>query len=223
MIAALVRKEIRELAPLLVLAVLKQSFLLASAVGSLPEPIDFFTTTNSIPFYNPLNDGGAIFWMILIGGAFAVLAGLWQTLSELMRGTFPFLLHRPLPRTRVFGIKLSVGVAACLLLTVVPIFGYALWVSSPGTLPSPFYWSMTGPAWLLCLGVVLLYLATFLSGLRSARWYVSRFLPVPLALVVGIIGYALPVGWFVVAAGLLLVIAIYIVAIMYVACSRDFS
>ncbi len=223
MIAALVRKEIRELAPLLVLAGLKQSFLLASAIGSLPEQIDIFTDSNTIPFYNPLNDGGAIFWMIVIGGAFAILAGLWQTLSEFLRGTFPFLLHRPLARTRVFGVKLSVGVAVCLLLTVMPIFGYALWASSPGAHPSPFYWSMTGPAWLLCLGVVLTYLATFLSGLRSVRWYVSRFLPVPLAIVVGGIVYALPVGWLVAAASLLGVIAVYIVAILHVASSRDFS
>ena len=118
--------------------------------------------------------------------------------------------------------EVLVGVAVCLLLTVMPIFGYALWASVALAHLSPFYWSMTGPAWLLCLGVVLTYLATFLSGLRSAR-YVSRFLPVPLAIVVGGIVYALPVGWLVAAASLLGVIAVYIVAILHVASSRDFS
>ncbi|MES1212963.1 MAG: hypothetical protein ABUL64_00110 [Singulisphaera sp.] len=223
MIAALVHKELRELAPLLLLAILAQTILLVSALRWMPEPLDLVGAPYNIPFYDPLYDGDVIFLMIFVGGAFAVLAGLWQTLSELMRGTFHFLLHRPMPRTQILGVKLSVGAASCLALTVLPILGYAVWAATPGTHPSPFFWSLTARAWLLCLGVTIIYLATFLSGLRSAHWYASRFLPVVLALFAGIFFYVLPWGWLPNALSLVVVGALYVFAILHVSCARDFS
>ncbi len=36
---------------------------------------------------------------------------------------------------------------------------------------------MTESAWRFCFGMPLLYLGAFLSGLRPARWYGTRLLP----------------------------------------------
>ncbi|HEY4311005.1 MAG TPA: hypothetical protein VGN12_16255 [Pirellulales bacterium] len=223
MIVPLVRKEARELLPLFALAALVQLVLLVSAMGWLPKTVNIVGEPTNIPFYNPLADGDVIFLFIFVGFAFAVLCGLWQTLSELMRGTFHFLLHRPLARSRIFGVKLAVGATACLLLTVLPILGYAVWAATPGTHASPFFWSLTGRAWLLCLGIVVIYLATFLSGLRPARWYGSRFWPVALALFSAYVLHGMPLAWLITAGALTAIGALYVVAILHVAYARDFS
>jgi ABC-type transport system involved in multi-copper enzyme maturation permease subunit len=221
MIMALVRKELRELLPLLALASLLQMYLLGCATGNVPETANVLGELRTIPFYNPFD--GRTGAMITVGGAFAILVGLWQTVSELARGTFHFLLHRPLPRTTIFGVKLSVGAAASLAVTALPLLACALWAATPGTHPSPFFWSLTGRAWPACLAIVLLYLAAFLSGLRPARWYASRFWPVPLALFVVVPLTTMPTNWVFKVVPLVVIGLAYAWAILHVACARDFS
>ncbi|HVU90453.1 MAG TPA: ABC transporter permease subunit [Pirellulales bacterium] len=221
MILAIVRKELRELLPLLAVVSIVQLYLLGCATGNVPEDVNIASQRNSIPFYNPFDSRTGM--VIVVGGLFALLTGLWQTFSELTRGTFHFLLHRPLPRTSIFGAKLAVGAAASLAVTAFPLLVFALWAATPGTHPSPFFWSMTGLAWPVCLAMLLLYLAAFLSGLRSARWYGSRFWPVPLALFAAVVFCSIPASWFFKVLPLLIIGVAYLWAILHVACARDFS
>ncbi len=222
MIAALVRKELRELLPLLAVASIVHLYLVGCATGNVPEGINILGEQRWIPFYVDPFDG-RIGSLLLVGGAFALFAGLWQTFSELARGTFHFLLHRPLPRTSIFGVKLLVGLVASLTVTWLPLFFYALWAATPGTHASPFFWSMTGRTWLVCLVILLLYLAAFLSGLRPGRWYASRFWPVPLALLAGLLVSSTPTSQFVSAMLLAGAAAAFLWVILHVACARDFS
>ena len=60
----------------------------------------------------------------LISVVFAIALGLRQTLGESIRGTYPFLLHRPADRRWLIGMKLSVGTAVYLICTAVPILVY---------------------------------------------------------------------------------------------------
>jgi hypothetical protein len=57
------------------------------------------------------------------------------------------------------------------------ILAYALWAATPGTHASPFYWSMTKPAWQVWFALPAVYMAAFVCGVRPARWYGSRLLP----------------------------------------------
>jgi ABC-type transport system involved in multi-copper enzyme maturation permease subunit len=221
MIMALVRKELRELLPLIALAAFTQLYLLACATGNVPAAVNVEGQPNSIPFYNPFDSRTGP--MILVGGAFAIVIGLWQTFSELARNTFHFLLHRPVPRATIFGAKLSVGAAVSLAMTSLPLLVYALWAATPGTHPSPFFWSMTGLAWPVCLTIVLLYLAAFLSGLRPARWYGSRFWPVPLSLFAAVLFCSIPFNWYFKTLPLFVIGLAYVWVILHVACARDFS
>jgi len=117
-------------------------------------------------------------FVMMGGGMLAIGLGLWQTLGELFRGTWKFLLHRPLPRQTVILTKVATGMAVLLVATGLPILIYAGWAATPGTHASPFEWWMTSQTWLLWAACMPLYLSAFLCGLREARWYGSRFFPV---------------------------------------------
>src|SRR4029079_19201373 len=97
--------------------------------------------------------------------------GLRQTAWELGQGTYFFLLHRPLPRTRVFALKLFVGGILVVTFGALLILIYAMWAATPGHISAPFDWRMTGSAWNLWLTTPLVYVGAFLSGVPPARWF----------------------------------------------------
>jgi hypothetical protein len=161
--------------------------------------------------------------MLYLSGFAALTLGFWQTLWESGRGTFLFLLHRPVPRSSVFTIKLAVGLAATLLVSGLPILLYALWAAVPGTHASPFYWSMTTWAWLLWFRLPIIYLGAFLSGLREGNWFGSRALPLLVALLATVAIAALESFPMLSLLATLLIEAWFVVVIYRVAATRDYS
>ncbi|MEX2113512.1 MAG: hypothetical protein WD845_10015 [Pirellulales bacterium] len=172
MLTALARKEVRELLPLVLLGVALELYLACTATGM---QLGFFEErgVGPIPFVS--DQTSQLFFYVSGGLAFAL--GLWQTTGESSRGTFQFLLHRPLAREAIFGTKLAVGASACLGVALLPVATFGLWAATSGTHASPFTWSMTAWAWFLCVQMLLVYLGAFLSGLRPGHWLGSRFLP----------------------------------------------
>ncbi len=155
---------------------------------------------------------------------FAIVVALWQTWWESSRGTFLFLLHRPLPRSEIVAAKLLLGTALCLIVSFLPSFGYTLWAAAPGTHASPFDWSMTASTWRECLAIPGLYFGAFLSGLRPARWFVSRFFPLAASGAMFIFQASAPEGFAPLLVGLGLAIDAYFVWVIFnVAATRDFS
>ncbi len=216
MLKALVWKEARELAPLVALAVVVQLlYFLPSELLVLNQ-----TESGGIPFVSST----LTTWMLVIGGLAGVVFGFWQTIGESMRGTYLYLLHRPVSRETILLIKLGVGVALVLVVAGVPILWYALWAATPGTNSSPFYWAMTAGVWQLWIQLPILYLSAFLSGLRPARWLGSRALPLasalPLSLLLVLAGLLSP--WLQLA-GALAIEACLVYLIFFVLSTRDFS
>ena len=117
----------------------------------------------------------------LISALFAIALGLRQTMGESIRGTYPFLFHRPIGRRWLLATKLAVGAAVYLICSAVPILVYGWWAATPGSHASPFEWAMTLPAWAGWLAMTLLYLGAFLTVLRPGRWYASKVLPLAAA------------------------------------------
>jgi hypothetical protein len=103
--------------------------------------------------------------------------GIRQTLGESIRGTYPFLFHRPAERLCLIGMKLAVGMTVYLICAGLPILVYGVWAATPGTHASPFEWSMSGPTWIAWLAMTILYLGAFHTAIRPGRWYGSRYLP----------------------------------------------
>lgn len=217
MLKALAWKEFRELLPLVAVALVAQFYFVSTAAGVHLALL--VRNRGTIPF---VGDGYAT-WLIVVAGLAGVAFGLWQTLRESSRGTYQYLLHRPMRRDTIFGAKLLVGGAAVAMVAFLPMLVYALWAGAPGTHASPFQWSMTTEAWQDCLQVPVLYLGAFVSGLRPARWFGSRLFPLAGTALVLLVLEALP-GWqwtsLVVCLG---VDACLVLVIFYVAHQRDYS
>jgi hypothetical protein len=153
----------------------------------------------------------------------AIVLGLWQMLGESVRGTWLFLLHRPISRAHLMLTKLAAGGALLLLAAALPVFILAVWAAVPGTHASPFVWAMTAHVFGLCFAATAVYLAACLCGLRPARWYGSRLLPLFPAVLVMMWVYITvwwPVtGWIVVA----IVDVAYLAALLDAVQSREYS
>jgi hypothetical protein len=224
MIRALALKELRETAGFAVLATLAYLSIVAGMIGMQPFARVLRKQRDGVPFV----DTEVMQLFTLVAIAFTLALGFRQAAWEANQGTYQYLLHRPLRRSAVFLTKLGVGVGLFLVCTAVPLLLYALWAALPGTHASPFEWAMTEPALRFCIGMPLVYLGAFLSGLRPGRWYGTRLLPL-----VGAGGIAaalllfptvslirLPAGVFI--SVLIVLYALSITAICNVAQQRDF-
>ncbi len=172
MLKSLVGKELRELLPAIFAAIAAQVFLIGGLYHS---------------WKNNFNDAEAI-WPLLYLTAlvFAIVSGSAQIWRETSGGNFQFLLHRPVSRESILGIKLVVGAGTTLLVVAAPLLMFSLYVDSS------YRWQdisrkVSPMAWQLCAGILLLYLGAFLSSLRpadgmqansfrcAARFYCSSF------------------------------------------------
>jgi len=172
-----------------------------------------------VPFTT--GDFTSIFTFISV--VFAAALGFRQSAWESSRGTYLFLLHRPIRRATIFLTKLTTGIAVFLLCSSVPIVLYAAWASMPGRHAGPFEWSMTGPAWRLSFLMPLLYLGAFLSGLRPARWFGTRLLPLAASIALLVVASILPWWW---CAGFPLALVLYgllAANVCFVARVRDYA
>lgn len=183
---ALAWKELREVLGIAAIAAACYLMLVASLMGA--RVFDWFPGmprgTHEVPFVG----GEFTMFFTSISVLFAIALGFRQSAWESARGTYLFLLHRPLRREAIFLLKLGVGFCVFLICVSMPILLYAAWAATPGRHSSPFVWSMTESAWQLALEIPLLYLGAFLSGLRPGRWFGTRLLPLfaSVILVVGV-------------------------------------
>jgi hypothetical protein len=167
-----------------------------------------------------LSDGFSPAYALEIGGL-AIALGLKQSAWEAGQGTYNFLLHRPASRRAIFGAKLVVGMALVLVLGGLFVLLYALWTASPGNSATPFYWSMTASAWQLWASMSLVYLGAFLSGIRPARWFGTRLIPLVAAGVLVTSVWLMP-WWWSWAISLAICVGFIVVSIFYYARRRDY-
>jgi len=213
MLRAMVYKELRETVLIGVLA------LVAFALSNyFPMRFYYYYGDRGIPF---VQDGFVgSFAMVAVG--FAIVLGLRQSFVESMRGTWLFLLHRPIPRWHVIAVKLAVGAAMYLVCAAVPILIYAQWAATPGTHASPFEWSMTATAWQFMFAALNLYLGAFLVGIRQGRWFGTRLWPLAAAGLLTGLAMAAP-WWWMLGVGLSAAFGVWLVAvILFTAYQRDY-
>ena len=136
-------------------------------------------------------------------------------------GTYLLLFHRPCSRGTLIGTKLFLGTAVLLVGGAVPILVYGWWASTPGTHASPFEWAMTDLVWKLCLSMTVVYLGSFLSGIRPGRWKGTRLLPFAAACIFAAFSSSVP--WVSLVAGLVVLVdLVMVVEILHVAQTRDY-
>jgi len=224
MLKTLALKELRETIGMAAVALVLFAACVADGMGIHVVP---WATGRgaTVPFVNDPS-------LTLLAGIAVLLAvalGFRQSAWESAFGTDQFLLHRPLGRRQLIGVKLLVGAGLVVLCSTLPILAYAWWAATPGTHASPFEWSMTEPFWRIPVATTIVYLGSFLSGIRPARWVGTRLVPLVGAASLGafLAGIAplfmgLPV-WWIWWAGLVVVVdALLVVSILFVFQTRDF-
>lgn len=232
MLKALMLKELRDVRGIAVLALLIYTFLLTYAIRptlwwDYVPAARMWEYGRPSPTLLPFIEDSFTPGFVVASAVLAVALGLWQSAGEARRGTFAFLLHRPVTRRQIIVLKLSVGVTAYLLCGAIPLLAYSFWAATPGTHAGPFEWSMSWPAWTRWWATTLVYAGAFLTGIRPARWYGTRLLP----LIVAVVGFAISAGiafeypqtalWVCLA---ILAANIWLLsAILFVTQTRDFS
>jgi ABC-type transport system involved in multi-copper enzyme maturation permease subunit len=226
MVLAIVKKELRETWVFAVLALVVYLIYLSNLTGHLERPpYSIFARlpgmtaeTLDVPFV----DERFVAILFCIGAALAITLGLRQSAWEPSQGTAQYLLHLPLTRRTIFLTKLTTGISLLLGCTLLPILIYAIWAAMPATHAGPFEWSMTRTAFLVWLHMPLAYLGAFASGIRPARWFGSRLLPLVSAALAGTI-LAVVAQWWPIALPLLLLVAAVLVSnILWEVETRDF-
>jgi len=220
-----VRKELREIAGISALAVGAYLLVLMIFTGAtfaqwlpivslLAEP-----TPTVVPFLN------SAFSNFLCGVSclIALMLGFRQSAWDHSRHTYLFLLHRPIARPRIFLVKIGTGLAILLASSGACIVAYAAWATTPGTHPGPFYWSMTENCWICCLGFSLVYLGAFLSGLRRARWFGTRLLPLVAGLLFFLMLWTAIPGIVTATVFVMVLDILMVIAICHVSANQDFS
>lgn len=218
---ALALKELREVAGIAVAALAGYLALVVSVMGA--KVFGFVPGMPQEPEEVPFVSGDFTGCFTLVAVVFAVALGFRQSAWESGRGTFLFLFHRPVSRRAIFLTKLAMGAGVLVLCTGLAIVLYAWWAAGPGHHPSPFTWSMTGPAWRVAFLMPLLYLGAFLSGLRPARWFGTRLLPLATSAAFLVLLNILPWWW---SLGLPLAAVVYsllVANICFVAEVRDYA
>jgi hypothetical protein len=217
MLRALATKELRETLWIVALALVFHLNFVSGAMGVHLLPWST-SRSDSIPFV----DDGLTFGFSLVAALLAVGLGFRQSVGESAFGTDQFLLHRPLSRSWMIGIKLVIGAAMLLLSSAVPILVYGWWAATPGKHASPFDWSMTFPFWRTSVVITIVYFGSFLCGMRPGRWVGSRLWPLAaagaLAMLIGLVPWVSDWLFATVAAVDLLLVAL----VLFVAHTRDF-
>jgi ABC-type transport system involved in multi-copper enzyme maturation permease subunit len=118
---------------------------------------------------------------LLFCGLYGAILGWLQIRSESHRDLWAFLVHRPISRTRIFASKVGAGMLLYGLGAGLPLVVLVAVVRMPGNVAAPFEWAMVLPVLANFLGGIACYLGGMLTGLRQARWYASRGLPLAAA------------------------------------------
>lgn len=215
MYKALVFKELRETIGIALIALLAYFWVIFNALD-----YQVYLGQRGIPFLDGRFTGSFCF----ISTCFAIALGLWQTVVESRRGTWLFLLHRPISHAKLIGVKLAVGVMLYCLVAAAVICIYAAWAATTKIHASPFAWWMTTDTWMAFLFIIACYFAAFLTGIRPGRWIGTRLLPIvalafPATLFLNLFFRWWSWGF----AFLIIVYLIYLCLIFFVARTRDFS
>jgi len=228
MVRAIALKELREIWAFAALAVALYVGLVNNQIGNWNATLGFFlgwipglkpcACPSEFPFLHDSFQTPYTFVAVTL----AIALGLRQSAWEPSQGTAHYLLHLPMSRSAIFLSKLLTGIGLLLVCTLLPIVVYGIWAATPGTHSAPFEWSMTAPVFQIWLTMPLLYLGAFLTGIRPARWYGSRLLPLIATVAPAFMLQYIPHWWLLGLPLLVVMIAAATSVILLESASRDY-
>jgi ABC-type transport system involved in multi-copper enzyme maturation permease subunit len=182
---ALLRKELRESLPWLLLA------------GLLLLGVGLLTLRTSVQFsegrywqYNQgMSPGETVntwrllrrpwlqmpaMWLAFIAPGLGLVLGVRHFWMPLFTRTWSFLLHRSVPRLTVLWAKLAAAIVAFLVSVGLVWTGLYWYACRPDLFPVPESRQMLLYGWICIVMGLVVYLGTALSALSTARWYTTR-------------------------------------------------
>ena len=183
---SILKKEIEENLPwaalgLLVVSLAFYAWLAYRETGFLSL---FGSSRSYYPSDLPLLSQSLLSYTTAVYAIFGAALGMLQTIPESIRGTYPFLVQRPVRRGRVLLGKVLAGAAMYSVAGGVPLLVAVIWVAIPGHYASPFRIAMAGAVFADFLCGLVFYMAGVLTGVRRARWYGTRLAGLGFALIV---------------------------------------
>lgn len=121
--------------------------------------------------------------MTIAGPLLGAALGLGQILPELRRDQWAFLIHRPATHGQLWAGKTAAGLTLYALATLLPLLGAGVWAATPGHLAGPFDIRLLLPGVASILTGIACYFAGQLTAIRPARWWGSRALALPAAII----------------------------------------
>ena len=194
----LIQKDLRENLKVAVFGLLIFSLLLLQAYQTCLSTLNNLITGNSSVLVNDLQPLLAISLLTeaaFFCGIFGAALGWLQTRNEAHRDLWAFLIHRPVTRADIFWSKAIAGLCLYVLGAGLPLVVLVAVVRMPGHVAAPFEWAMTVPLVLIFLTGIAYYFAGLLTGLRQARWYVSRCFGIGLAFVASLSVFESAINW----------------------------
>ncbi|MBN1805666.1 MAG: hypothetical protein JW837_10475 [Sedimentisphaerales bacterium] len=215
---ALLRKELRECLPWLLLAMI--TFIAAGSVilrveilneSFINHRFSRFSPGNTINYwelicYTPIRETGL--WLFFLSVGLGLVIGVRQFWLPNFTGTWPFLLHRSVKRETILTSKL---IAALLTLTIsLGLTWIAIFWSAcrQEAFKIPLSFRIFFEGWIFIIMGLVSYLGTALSGLSRAKWYTTKIFGIAFAAVIIITfsGFTL--------AGLVLIITFFVVILL---------
>jgi len=192
---ALLRKELRESLPWLLLAGL---LLLAVGIFFLRAHAQV-SEADGWQYHRGLSPGQTIdkhrllqnpnlnlpaIWLAFIAPGLGLVLGVRQFWVPLFTRTWSFLLHRAAARLTILGAKLTATIIAFCISVGLVWTGLYWYACRPDLFPIPEAPQMLVNGWIYIALGLLVYLGTALSALSTARWYTSRIFGLAFAMLV---------------------------------------
>lgn len=134
-----------------------------------------------------------------------LLLGIMSTALEARADRWAFLVHRPLSRTAIFLGKAIAGLALLYLAAGIPFAASVAWCEASDFWAAPFRIELAVPWAIDLLAGGVYFFTGMVIGLRRARWYGSKVLPLGFPLLATALTWAVSELWMavlVVLAGL---------------------
>src|SRR5205823_5125495 len=114
-------------------------------------------------------------WLVIVFGApcAAFMIGVLQTVLEVRRDQWAFLMHRGMSSTQVFLAKMLAGLSAYAVVTLVPAVAAIVWCVWGGIERQPLSWHHWLPHLASWLASLAFYFAALIAVVWKGPWYFS--------------------------------------------------
>jgi len=113
-------------------------------------------------------------WLAFIAPGLGLVLGVCHFWVPLFARTWSFLLHRSTSRMSILGAKLAAAILGLLVSLGLVWTGLYWYACRPGLLPIPEPIQILVVGWVYIVIGLVVYLGTALSALSTARWYTTR-------------------------------------------------